>query len=70
MSIDKEKLENFFDFVMGEGLTVSEVLELVKLYACDYRDGILEQEQNKNKVTLAINMIRSAQKMINEAEEV
>jgi hypothetical protein len=69
MKIAQEKLDAFFDVIQGEGITIEEILQLTKLYMGDYRDDILEQETNKKKVTLAMNFIDHASKLVRESQE-
>lgn len=70
MKIEKEKIENFFDFVMDEGLTIEEILHLTKTYCIDYRDDILQSQENKSSVSLAIRFIDEAKKLIKKSNEV
>jgi len=67
--MEQHKIDAFIDLVQGEGMTIQEVIDLCSLVMGDYRDDILESQDNQKKITLAMNYLAHAKKLVNEAAE-
>lgn len=63
----KQAMEEFFDMVQSNGLTIEETIELVQLYIADFRDGVLEDKENFN-IKQSIKLLQSAKELISEIE--
>ena len=62
-------MDAFFDLVQGEGFSIEEVIELTRMLIGDYRDGVLENEENKKKVTMAMHWLNGAKRLVKESNE-
>jgi len=67
--MNKEKLNQFFDFVSEENFSIEELIEATELWITDYREDVLEDVEAQKKATIAISFLKSARKMIKETEE-
>lgn len=67
--MEQHKIDAFIDLIQGEGMTIQEILDLCKLVMSDYRDDILQGSDNQKKITLAMNYLAHAKKLVNEAAE-